>query len=557
MKRSLFFILALAGAMQQPSGAASLTDKVDKVFERWDSNSSPGCALAVIKDAHIVYKRGYGMADLDHNIPIAPSSIFHVASISKQFTATAIVLLAQEGKLSLDDEARKYIPELPDFGEPITIRHLIHHTSGLRDQWELLELAGWRYSLDLITDDDVMAVISRQKGLNFKPGSRHLYCNTGYTLLGQIVKRVSGQSLREFTLSRMFRPLGMSNTYFRDDHAEIVKNQAYGYVRDRANATFRLSVTNFDTVGATSLLTTVEDLAIWDQNFYQPRVGGKALIEQLLERGKLNDGKELDYAFGLTLGKYRGLPTVDHAGSDAGYRADLLRFPNQHFSVACLCNLAETNPSRLTRLVADLYLAKELAPPEQAPKQSGGPTISLSQQQLSGYAGLYWNRDDEQTLRIVQKEKSLVAVISSRQSYPVRPIAKNRFRALGPPVEMEFERSGQAGPMTLFFKTDGAPDARLFEAMPEFRPTTEQLSAYAGTYQSDEIESVYRIEIEDGALTLKRLKVKPDKLQPAIADYFRGLIGSLHFVRNSEGQVSGFVLNAGRIRDFHFRKSGS
>jgi CubicO group peptidase (beta-lactamase class C family) len=556
VKRSLIFILALACATQHRSAAGSLTDKVDRIFARWDSDSSPGCALAVIKDAHIVYKRGYGIADLDHNVPIGPASIFHVASISKQFTAAAIVLLAQEGKLSLDDEARKYIPELPDFGEPITIRHLIHHTSGLRDQWELLELAGWRYSLDLITDDDVMALISRQKGLNFQPGARHLYCNTGYTLLAQIVKRVSGQSLREFTQSRMFRPLGMNNTHFRDDHAEIVKNQAYGYTRDRANGGFRLSVTNFDTVGATSLLTTVEDLALWDQNFYQPRVGGKALIDQLLERGKLNDGKELDYAFGLNLGKYRGLATVDHAGSDAGYRADLLRFPDQHFSVACLCNLAETNPSRLTRLVADLYLAKDFTAPQLAPPRPGGPTISLSEQQLSGYAGLYWNRDDEQTLRIVQKEKRLVAVISPRQSYPVRPIGNNRFRADGPPVEMEFGRSGQAGSMTLSFKTDGAPNARLFEAMPEFRPTAEQLSAYAGIYRSDEIESVYRIEIEDGGLTLKRLKVKPDRLQPAIADYFRGVIGSVHFVRNSEGQVSGFVLNAGRIRDFHFHKSG-
>jgi CubicO group peptidase (beta-lactamase class C family) len=554
VKRSLLVILALAFATH---GIASLSDKVDKIFARWDSGDSPGCALAVIKVGHIVYKRGYGMADLDHNIPIGPVSIFHVASISKQFTAAAIVLLAQEGKLSLDDEARKYIPELPDFGEPITIRHLIHHTSGLRDQWELLELAGWRYSLDLITDEDVMAVISRQKALNFKPGSRHLYCNTGYTLLAQIVKRVSGQSLREFTLSRMFRPLGMNNTHFRDDHAEIVKNQAYGYVRDRTNASFRLSVTNFDTAGATSLLTTVEDLALWDQNFYQPRMGGKELIDQLLERGKLKDGKELDYAFGLSLGKYRGLATVDHAGSDAGYRADLLRFPNQHFSVACLCNLGETNPSRLTRLIADLYLAKELAAPEPVPQRSGGPTISLSEQQLSGYAGLYWNRDDEQTLRIVQKEKRLVAVVSPRQSYPVRPIATNRFRALGPPVEMEFERSGQAGPMMLSFKTDGSSPVRLFEAMPEFRPTAEQLSAYAGTYRSDEIEPLYRIEIEDGSLILKRLKVKPDKLRPAIADYFRGLIGSLHFMRTSEGQVSGFVLNAGRIRDFHFRKSGS
>jgi CubicO group peptidase (beta-lactamase class C family) len=556
VKRSLLVILALACAIQQQSGAASLTGKVDKIFARWDSNSSPGCALAVIKDSHIVYKRGYGMADLDHNIPISPISIFHVASISKQFTAAAIVLLAEEGKLSLDDEARKYIPELPDFGEPITIRQLIHHTSGLRDQWELLELAGWRYSLDLITDDDVMALISRQKGLNFKPGSRHLYCNTGYTLLAQIVKRVSGQSLREFTLSRLFRPLGMNNTHFRDDHAEIVKNQAYGYGRDRANTTFRLSVTNFDTVGATSLLTTVEDLALWDQNFYQPRVGGRALTDQLLERGKLNDGQELDYAFGLTLGKYRGLATVDHAGSDAGYRADLLRFPNQHFSVACLCNLGETNPSRLARQVADLYLEKELAVPEPPPQRPGGPVISLSEQQLSRYSGLYWNRDDERTLRIVQREKGLVAIISPRQRYPVRPVSKNRFRAVGPPVEMEFERSGQSGPMMLSVKTEGALTARLFEAMPEFRPTTEQLSAYAGSYRSDEIEPVYRIGIEDGGLTLNRLKVRPDKLQPAIADYFRGLIGSLHFVRNSEGQVSGFVLNAGRIRDFHFQKSG-
>jgi hypothetical protein len=221
-----------------------------------------------------------------------------------------------------------------------------------------------------------------------------------------------------------------------------------------------------------------------------------------------------------------------------------------------LCNLAETNPSRLTRLVADLYLAKEFTAPEPMPRRPGGPAISLSEQQLSGYAGLYWNRDDEQTLRIVQKEKRLVAVISPRQSYPVKPIANNRFRAEGPPVEMEFGKSGQAGSMTLSFKTDGAPNVRLFEAMPEFQPTAEQLHAYAGSYQSDEIESVYRIEIEDGGLTLKRLKVKPDKLQPAISDYFRGVIGSVHFLRNSGGQVSGFVLNGGRIKDFHFRKSG-
>jgi CubicO group peptidase (beta-lactamase class C family) len=223
------------------------------------------------------------------------------------------------------------VPELPDFGVPITLQHLLHHTSGLRDQWELLTLAGWRYSLDLITDADVLAVLSRQKTLNFLPGSKFLYSNTGFTLLAQVVKHVSGQSFRAFTSNRLFLPLGLSHTHFRDDHAEIVKDMAYAYAYH--NGGFDLSVTNFDTVGATSLLTTVEDLALWDENFYAARVGGEALIKQLQERGYLNDGTQLSYAAGLEIGKYRGLNIVSHAGADAGYRANLIRFPDQHFSV--------------------------------------------------------------------------------------------------------------------------------------------------------------------------------------------------------------------------------
>jgi CubicO group peptidase (beta-lactamase class C family) len=298
----LSVISAVAQETAKPDPAASargLRDQTDKVFTKWDSTVSPGCALSVMQDGQIIYSRGYGMADLDHDVAITPETIFHVASISKQFTAAAIVLLAQDGKLSLDDDVHKYIQELPDFGARITIRHLIYHTSGLRDQWALLGLAGWRYSLDLITDDDVMDLMSRQKDLNFKPGEKHVYCNTGYTLLAQIVKRVSGQSFREFTTSRIFEPLGMKSTHFRDDHAEIVKHIAYGYEEGKGRNAYRLNVTNFDTVGATSLLTTVEDLAHWDENFYHPRVGGPELVAQQLQRGKLNSGKELDYAFGL------------------------------------------------------------------------------------------------------------------------------------------------------------------------------------------------------------------------------------------------------------------
>ena len=324
----LFLASALTLAQDAPTARNDLHQRVDGVFAKWDSTVSPGCSLSVIRDGQIVYKRGYGMADLDHDIPITPETVFHVASISKQFTAAAIILLAQEGKISLDDDVHKYVTELPDFGAPITIRQLVHHTSGLRDQWALLGLAGWRYSLDLITDDDVLDVISRQKELNFTPGAEYVYCNTGFTLLAQIVKRVSSESLREFTLKRIFQPLGMKSTHFRDDHAEIVKHIAYGYVEGEGENSYRLSVTNFDTVGATSLLTTVEDLAQWDENFYHPRVGGPDFVRQQLERGKLNSGKVIDYAFGLALGKYRGLPTVGHGGADAGYRADFLRFPN-------------------------------------------------------------------------------------------------------------------------------------------------------------------------------------------------------------------------------------
>jgi CubicO group peptidase (beta-lactamase class C family) len=442
--------------------AASLAaaQDVDKVFAKWNSTHSPGCALSVMKNGHIIYKRGYGMADLDHDIPITPETVFHVASISKQFTAASILLLAQEHKLSLDDDVRKYIPELPSFGPQITIRHLIHHTSGLRDQWELLGLAGWRYSLDLITDDDVLSLISRQKELNFPPGDQYMYCNTGFTLLAQIVKRVSGQSLREFTSSHIFQPLGMTSTHFRDDHAEIVKHIAYGYVE--AGGTYRLSVTNFDTVGATSLLTTVEDLAQWDENFYHPRVGNAEMVEQQLQRGKLNSGKEIDYAAGLQHGKYRGLPTVDHSGADAGYRADFLRFPGEHFSVACLCNQAETRPGELTHQVADVYLADKFTEP----------------------------------------------------AAPVKP---------------------------------AVPDK-----LPDFKPSPNQLAAYAGNYVSEEIDPVYRISLETGGLVLLRLKAKPEKLTPTAEDHFNGLNGDIHFLRDSSGRVSGFVLNGGRIKNFHF-----
>ncbi len=537
-------ILLLTIASTVAQDRASANKQVDQVFAKWDSTTSPGCALSVMKDGQIIYKRGYGMADLDHDIPITSETVFHVASISKQFTAAAILLLAQEGKLSLDDDVRKYITELPDFGTPITIRHLIYHTSGLRDQWELLGLAGWRYSLDLITDDDVLELMSRQRDLNFKPGEKYVYCNTGFTLLAQIVKRVSGQSLREFTTNRIFKPLDMKTTHFRDDHAEIVKRIAYGYVEGKGGEGFELSVTNFDTVGATSLLTTVEDLARWDENFYHPRVGGPELVEQQLLRGKLNSGVELDYASGLIHGKYRGLPTVDHNGADAGYRADLLRFPDQHFSVACLCNKGEINPSQLTQSVADIYLAERFKEPKPGHAESSAKSVAVSKEKLTQYAGVYWQKDEQQVHRVLHNDGNL-----AMDGIELMALAENRFQLAIAPVTLTFNDAAMS------INAPGAEKPQVFERIAEFQPTSKQLAGYAGSYVSEEIDPVYRIVVENSGLELRRLKVKSQKLRPIMEDYFQGLNGIIHFQRDPAGKITGFVLNGGRIKNFHFKKT--
>ena len=559
----LGLLTASCAAQPAPARVEQPEAKVDALFQKMDTTVSPGCALSVIRDHRIIYARGYGMADLDHNIPITPSTVFHVASMSKQFTAASILMLAQEGKLSLDDPVRKYIPELPDFGTPVTIRELLHHTSGLRDQWDLLDLSGWRYSHDLITDADVLYVVSHERELNFPPNTKFLYSNTGYTLLAQIVALVSGESLRSFTTERIFAPLGMKNTHFRDDFDEIVKNMAYGYVP--AGDTFRLSVTNFDTVGATSLLTTVEDLALWDDNFYTARVGGPALIQQLQERGKLNDGTQLDYAAGLVIGTYRGLNTVDHSGADAGYRADMIRFPDQHFSVACLCNLATTNPGDLAREVAVTYLGAAMQPA--APYVQNAKAIRLTPEQMQARAGIYVNvKDPDDLVRFVIKDGKLeVGNVGEDETYPVEAMDENHFRLPMASGEMMFAPGRAGEPLQLTIKhADGKVET--LSAVAAFAPTGAQLEEYAGVYSSREIDPLYEIQMghlhvsgagaehEHNGLVLTRLKNDPDPLEPVVRDFFTAGVGKIRFTRDSRGTINGFLLSTGRVLDLRFER---
>jgi CubicO group peptidase (beta-lactamase class C family) len=277
------------------------------------------------------------MANLEHNIPISSTTVFRIASTSKQFTATCVILLAEQGKLSLNDDVRKYLSEMPEYESPITIRHLIHHTSGIRDYLELIELAGMS-DHDYYTDEEALEMLTRQKELNFKPGDEYLYSNSGYLLLSIIVQRGSGKSLHEFAEEHIFKPLGMRNTHFHDDHRMIVKNRAAGY-SPRENDGYQIRMTTLDIVGDGGVFTTIEDLFLWDQNFYHNRLGEKNLISQLLTPGMLNNGEKLNYAFGLAVSDYRGLRLISHGGSFAGFRAQMIRFPEQKLSVICLANL--------------------------------------------------------------------------------------------------------------------------------------------------------------------------------------------------------------------------
>lgn len=344
--------LAAIVSAQAPA-PPSLANQVDEIFSAFTSDG-PGCAVAVYQNARIVLAKGYGSANLEYGVPITPATPFIVGSVSKQFTAAAIALLVEEKRLALTDDVRKYVPELADYGTPITIDHLVHHTSGLRDWWELVGVAGLRYD-DTYTAQDVLDMTARQHGLNFTPGDRYLYSNTGYIVLGIVVQRVTGKSLREFAADRIFGPLMMADSHYQDDHTQPVRGRAYAY-SPSAGGRYTINVWNNDLVGQGGVMTTVLDLARWDENFYSGVVGGPAFLQRQLQQGKLNAGTQFGYAFGLDIGKYRGLDLVEHSGSTGGYRAVLTRFPQQHTSIAVLCNVSNAAPTMLAHRVADHLL---------------------------------------------------------------------------------------------------------------------------------------------------------------------------------------------------------
>jgi len=430
---------------------------VDEVFQDLTTAGSPGCALGVYRGGQIIYEKGYGLANIEEGVAISPKSVFDIGSTSKQFTASSILLLEKEGKLSVEDDVHKYIPELPDYGKKITILNLLNHTSGLRDYLTLFDIAGVNVD-SVTTDEDALALITRQKGLNFAPGSEYLYSNTGFFLLSVIVQRVSGKTLREFAAENIFAPLQMTHTQYRDDHRSLVPERAMAYDENEKKDGFTLNVSYFEQTGGGAVHTTVEDLLKWDENFYSGQVGGKIFLAELQETAKLNDGKRLNYAKGLVVSDYRGLRTVSHGGSWGGYRAQLLRFPDQHFSVATLCNLGSADPSRRASQVADVYLNSVMKPKtvksaeEDDERKKEAATISLTKDQLAAYAGDYWSEEMGVSYRLAVRDGALkVVAVQDKIGIPrANNFAKEDFR----PTAADVFTFGDDG-LTVKFKRDG------------------------------------------------------------------------------------------------------
>lgn len=533
--------------------ATTLSGRVDQLFAPWDVPGSPGAALAVVRDGEIVYEQGYGLAQLEYDIPITPKTIFHVASVSKQFTAFAITMLAEAGKLSLDDDIRVYLPEIADFGDTITIRHLIHHMSGLRDQWVLLAMAGWRLD-DVITRDQIMRLVWRQRELNFKPGDEYLYCNTGYTLLAEIVERITGQSFAEWTAENIFQPLEMTSTHFHDDHQLVVPNRAYSYARQGGG--YRKAVLSYANVGATSLFTTVEDLAKWETNLDDGRVGGPAVIQTMHTRGVLNSGDTLSYAFGLGIGEYRGVKTIGHSGADAGFRSYVVRFPEEDFAVVVLSNLADFSPSAMAQRVADVYLADRLeeeTPEPVAEREPERSAVEIDPAVYDDYAGDYQVGPDVMT--IFRDGDRLWARQSGQPRVELLPESETRFFVRARDAYVTFERD-EAGEVNRFIARMGQEEIEAPRIEP-FVPDESALEEYAGEYYSEELGTTYTLVVRDGALVATHIRHDPIPLSPATPDAFAGntwFFQQVRFERNADGAIGGFRLTSGRVRGLLFAK---
>lgn len=531
----------------------SIIKKIDSLFSKWNNTDSPGCTVGIVRNDSLIFSKGYGMANLEYGIPNTPATIFHMASVSKQFTGYAIVLLAARGKLHLDDDVRKWLSWFPDLKEKITIRHLLNHTSGVRDQWQLLAISGTRLD-DVITQEHIVKILSKQQALNFRPGEKYSYSNGGYTMLAEIVKSASGQTLRAFTDSAIFKPLGMNSTHFHDNYKEIEKNRSYSYNRiDSAH--FDNSVLSYSNAGATSLFTNIPDLSKWVINFYDHKAGTQKEIDQLTQKGKLNSGKELTYALGIVVDKYKGWRQYSHSGGDAGYRTHLAVFPDLKMGFMVFSNLGDANPGASVYAIADLFIRDSSQTREGINKEPRDSVAAIVKDTMSlkKFLGYYIDETGLPFRFDIQNGK-LYYHIYDEHNFLVKE--RNDTFSIPDAPHIKFVFGLKVKDTTVDILT---PDVvyHLKKYTRDTTQTDELLKKYTGVYYCPELESSYSIVLKDHQLMLTHSKYDDTKLtvvnsEHLTSDYW--WMNHLVMTRDSKKNITGFEVNSGRIMHLKFNK---
>lgn len=512
------------------------------------NNTTPGAVVLVVRQGEILFNKGYGLANLEYGIPMSPSTNFDIASVSKQFTGFAISKLLEEGEISLNDEVRKYIPELPIFMNTIKIEHLLYHTSGIRDWTGTLTMAGWNYD-DVINFDQILRMAYHQKELNFEPGSEFSYSNTGYNLLVEIVQRISGISFRKWTDEHIFEPLEMLNTFFLDDLTEVVPNKAYSYYLGEDD-TFHVNLNNTIALGSSSLNTTTEDLAKWVVNLDTKKVGGNAVVERMFQIGSLEKGELIDYAYGFWIGKYRGKTWIDHTGGWESFRTYLTYFPEEKLSIVVLNNNGE-RAAKTALQIADMFIPENQKPEEQTVSEIHNVehTVSVTPAILQEYVGTY-KLGPAYYLHITYKEGELFVKENNEKWHLLKPLSNNTFWVNEFEAKITFRKIDKM--RNLVFKGKNGQ-----KSVNDETELANRLVDYVGEYSSEELKTSYTVTENHGKISLNHFRRGEIALQFLWEDDFEApqwLTKSVTFFRNKNGEVIGFNATEGGARNQKFYK---
>jgi CubicO group peptidase (beta-lactamase class C family) len=549
---SLFIVLQVFNSYSQTS--QNQIQKIDSLFTSWNVSNHPGGSVLVSKDGKTIFSKSYGLANIEYNIPNTNNTLFNIGSISKQFTAMGIVLLEEQNKLSFDDNIRKYIPELPNFSEIITIRHLLHHTSGLRDLHGLLGLAGWR-SGDLETNDDVYKIIKNQKELNFKPNEEFLYSNTGYILLAKIIENISQLKFDQWMKQNIFQPLGMKNTYVETSLDNIVRNNATSYYLRKE---FKRALEYWGYYGSGNMHSTIEDVNIWLQNFSTPLKGWESAFNKLLTTTPLNNGFETNYGFGVRIEDYFGNKLIQHGGSVGGFRAIARTFPEEQLNIVILTNYSRSGIVSKANKISGIFLDKSKDTlTKRAIKVTQAPSkfIKLSNKKLKSFEGIYWSDSEKSGRKVYFKNDTLRYSSSGKNEWPLVPIDKYKFILIHPDVKPIIKFDSKTHKMTTKIENN-LPGVFTF-IQKSLDKKTNDLNMLVGNYYSQELKAIYSISIDDKSnIYLEHARHGTIKLEQLYNNIFSGdwPIGTVEIKRNEKGKVMGLRMSNGRTRNVWFNK---